>query len=116
MFSGARCGTSPFRRVIRRFLIIGHGAAGIESGSRRAFGATPSVPAGRRNLDRFIERGPLLSDDGDRWMGGAMLVELPDRASVDVMLAQDPYVPGRFVRPRRGASLAFRRQTCPERH
>lgn len=25
-------------------------------------------------------------------MGSAMLVEFPDRASVDVMLAQDPYV------------------------
>ena len=28
----------------------------------------------------------------ERWMGSAMLVELPDRTSVDAMLAQDPYV------------------------
>ncbi len=44
-------------------------------------------------LDRFIERGPLLSDDGERWRGAAMPVEVPDRTSVDEMLAQDPYFP-----------------------
>ena len=77
---------------LRRFLIIGHGAAGIDT-------VRDELVARRRRylrdggyLDRFIERGPLLSDDGARWMGSAMLVELPARASVDAMLAQDPYV------------------------
>jgi hypothetical protein len=76
----------------RRFLLIGHGADGIEA-------VRDELVARRRRylreggyLDRFIERGPLLSDDGERWMGSALLVELPDRASVDAMLAQDPYV------------------------
>jgi uncharacterized protein YciI len=76
----------------RRFLVIGHGADGIDS--------VPGELVERRRrylqeggyLDRFIERGPLLSDDGERWMGGAMLVELSDRASADAMLAEDPYV------------------------
>jgi uncharacterized protein YciI len=76
---------------LRRFLIIGHGADSID--------AVPDELVARHRrylrdggyLDRFIERGPLLSDDGERWMGSAMLVEFPDRTSVDVMLAQDPY-------------------------
>jgi uncharacterized protein YciI len=76
----------------RRFLIIGHGADGIE--------AIPGELVDRRHrylayggyLDRFIERGPLLSDDGERWTGTAMLVELPDRTAVDAMLEQDPFV------------------------
>jgi uncharacterized protein YciI len=75
----------------RRFLIIGHGADAIDA-------VHDELVARRRRylwdagyLDRFIERGPLLSDDGERWMGDAMLVEVPDRTSVDEMLAQDPY-------------------------
>jgi uncharacterized protein YciI len=76
----------------QRFLILGHGGDGT--------GSVPDELILRRRrylgdaayLDRFIVRGPLLSDDGERWMGNAMLVQLPDRASVDVMLAQDPYV------------------------
>jgi uncharacterized protein len=77
---------------LRRFLIIGHGADGIEAVRNEL------VAQRRRYLrdggyhNHFIECGPLLSDDGERWMGSAMLVELPDRASVEVMLAQDPYV------------------------
>jgi uncharacterized protein len=43
-------------------------------------------------LDCFIERGPLLDDDGTEWVGSAMLVELPDRAAVEAMLAREPYV------------------------
>ena len=77
---------------LRRFLIIGHGIDGIEA-------VRDDLVARRRRylqdggyLDHFIVRGPLLSDDGERWVGSAMLVELPDRASVDLMLANDPYV------------------------
>ena len=75
-----------------RFLIIGHGAADIEAVRDELSERRRRYLRDGGYLDRFIERGPLLSDDGERWMGSAMLVELPDRASVDVMLAQDPYV------------------------
>jgi uncharacterized protein len=74
----------------RRFLIIGHG--------RPEVGATRDLLVGahRRYLDqgyrdRFIARGPLLSDDGTEWVGSAWLVELPDRAAVDAMLAGEPF-------------------------
>ena len=38
----------------------------------------------------MIARGPLLSDDGRDWVGDAMLLELPDRAAVEDMLASAP--------------------------
>jgi uncharacterized protein len=77
---------------LRRFLIIGHGAAGIETVGDELVARRRRYLRDAGYLDRFIERGPLLSDDGVRWMGSAMLVELPERAWVDAMLAQDPYV------------------------
>ena len=40
----------------------------------------------------FIACGPLLSDDGTNWVGSAMLVELRDRAAVEAMLAEAPYL------------------------
>ena len=75
----------------RRFLVLGHGKPGV-SGTRDLL-----LDAHRRYLvdrgyhDRFIARGPLLSDDGTEWTGSAMLVELRDRAGVDAMLAGEPY-------------------------
>jgi hypothetical protein len=45
-------------------------------------------------LERFVFRGPLLSDDGEEWLGSAMAIELPDRAAVEAMLADEPYVRG----------------------
>lgn len=76
----------------RRFLIIGHGARAVDvipgalSEERRR-----SLLDGRY-ADRFIARGPLLSDDGAAWAGTAMLVEVRDRSEVDAMLSDDPYV------------------------
>lgn len=43
-------------------------------------------------LERFVFRGPLQSDDGTEWLGSAMAIQLPDRAAVDEMLANEPYV------------------------
>jgi uncharacterized protein len=75
----------------RRFLIIGHGAEGIDSVHDELVARHRRYLREAGYLDCFIERGPLLSGDGERWMGSAMLVELPHRTSVDAMLAQDPY-------------------------
>jgi uncharacterized protein YciI len=77
---------------LRRFLIIGHGADGVEAVHDELVARRRRYLRDGGYLDRFIERGPLLSDDGERWMGSAMLVQFPDPASVDAMLAQDPYV------------------------
>ena len=76
----------------QRFLIIGHGADGIDAIHKELVARRRRYLLDGGYLDRFIERGPLLSDDGQRWMGNAMLVELPDRTSVDAMLAQDPFM------------------------
>jgi uncharacterized protein len=76
----------------RRFLVIGHGKPGMEA-ARQALEA-----AQRRwfdqpgHHDRFILRGPLLADDGARWVGSALLVQLADRAAVEAMLADAPYL------------------------
>jgi uncharacterized protein len=83
-FAGAESGS--------RFLIIGHGGKGVDAVHDELVARRRRYLRDGGYLDRFIECGPLLSDDGGRWMGSAMLVELPDRASVDVMLTQDPYV------------------------
>jgi uncharacterized protein YciI len=78
--------------INRRYLVIGHGRPGVGS-TRDAL-----VERQRRHLNEdahhkhFIVRGPLLSDDGRDWVGSAMLVEFPDRAAVETMLARAPFV------------------------
>ena len=73
-----------------RFLVIGHGSPGANA-------AEPSLEKAQREYfaeggydERMIARGPLLSDDGRDWVGDAMLLELPDRAAVEEMLASAP--------------------------
>jgi len=78
--------------VERRFLVIGHGKPGTSSKRAALLGEHRRYFVDRGYHRRFIERGPLLSDDGTAWVGSAMLVELPDRAAVDAMLADEPYV------------------------
>ncbi|MQA76635.1 MAG: hypothetical protein GEU88_20395, partial [Solirubrobacterales bacterium] len=76
----------------RRFLVIGHGHpdtnavdSALRAAQRRSF-----IDGGY--LERLIARGPLLSDDGREWVGDATLIELPDRATVEVMLSSTPFV------------------------
>ena len=52
-----------------RYLVMGFGADG-------AVDAEPQVPE-----DDLIAYGPLLSDDGSRWLGTALLVEAADPGS-----------------------------------
>ncbi|MFI2263117.1 YciI family protein [Streptomyces tubercidicus] len=47
-----------------------------------------SVP---RDADELIAYGPLLSDDGDRWLGTAALVRAPDPATARAVLTQERY-------------------------
>lgn len=46
------------------------------------------VPPGR---DELIAYGPLLSDDGDTWLGTAALVRAPDPATARALLTADRY-------------------------
>ena len=76
----------------RRFLVIGHGKPGMSATRDTLLDAHRSYFIERHYQERFIARGPLLSDDGTEWVGSAMLIELPDRAAVAAMLADEPYV------------------------
>lgn len=75
-----------------RFLIIGHGRPGMGAIDDALLEAHRRYAVDEGYLERFIARGPLLSDDGSQWVGSAMLVELRDRAGVEAMLADEPYV------------------------
>jgi uncharacterized protein len=75
----------------QRFLVIGHGKPGMSAARDALLGEHRRYFLDHGYLDRFIARGPLLSDDGTGWAGSAMLVELRDRAAVDAMLADEPY-------------------------
>jgi uncharacterized protein YciI len=71
-FPGGRSGGN-------RYLVLGLGAAMAED----------TVPAGQETL---IAYGPLLSDDGARFLGTAALVQATDPAAARAMLA-----PGRYA-------------------
>jgi uncharacterized protein YciI len=74
-----------------QFLIIGHGHPGKTTASEALRDEQLRYLADSGVADRFIARGPLLSDDGTEWTGSAWLVELTDRAAVEAMLADEPY-------------------------
>ncbi len=74
----------------RRFLIIGHGKPGMTA-ARNTLRDEYRRFLSQGYQERLIACGPLLSDDGTEWVGTAMLAELPDRASAEAMLAQEPY-------------------------
>jgi len=73
------------------FLIISHGKPGMSGDSARLLEARRSYFIEKGYQESLIAHGPLLSDDGAQWAGSAMMVELPDRAAVGAMLADDPY-------------------------
>lgn len=75
----------------QRFLIIGHGRPGLDEEYRRLRQDRQSYLAGQGYQERLIAGGSLLSDNG-QWAGSAMMVELPDRAAAEAMLAADPVV------------------------
>jgi uncharacterized protein YciI len=41
--------------------------------------------------DHVVRGGPYLSDDGETMLGSLILVDFPDRASVEAWAAEDPY-------------------------
>ena len=66
------------------FLVLGHGRprpAAADSTSLQVDGL----------IGGLIVGGPLLSDDGNEWVGTALLVERPDRAAAEQVLALADY-------------------------
>lgn len=45
----------------------------------------------RKNLDRMLIGGPLLSEDGVGMIGSMLVIDLPDRAAAEALMAEDPY-------------------------
>ena len=43
------------------------------------------------DVDSFIARGPVFSDDGVEWQGSANLISLPSRQAVEDLLAEEPF-------------------------
>ncbi|MEU8250969.1 YciI family protein [Nonomuraea sp. NPDC048916] len=71
-FSGGRTGGN-------RYLVLGLGSGQA---------ADLAVPA---NQDELIAYGPLLSDDGETWLGTAVLVRAPDTDTARATLTPDRY-------------------------
>jgi uncharacterized protein YciI len=71
----------------QRFLIIGHGKPETTI-------QFDSLPPRQRFFDdhrsQLIVCGALLADDGATWIGGIMLAEAPDRATVETLVESDP--------------------------
>ncbi|MBG6136785.1 YciI family protein [Longispora fulva] len=73
-----------------RFLVIGHGRHGMTD-VRDRYRADQRDYLAAGYSERLIAHGPMLSEDGVEWLGTATLVELPDRAAAEAMLARGPY-------------------------
>jgi uncharacterized protein YciI len=71
-FPGGRVGGN-------RYLVLGLGAGPA---------ADLAVPTDR---DGLIAYGPLLADDGDTWLGTAVLLQAPDREAARAVLTADRY-------------------------
>jgi uncharacterized protein YciI len=74
-----------------RFLVIGHGAAGVGADTDDLRDEQRRDLVDRGYHDHLIAHGPLLSEDGTGWAGSALLVELADREAVEEMVAGDPF-------------------------
>jgi uncharacterized protein len=75
---------------LRRFLIIGGASPGATSVDEGAARAQREYLASGGYRPQLIASGPLLSDDGSRWVGSATLIELTDRDAVERMVAGSP--------------------------
>jgi uncharacterized protein YciI len=74
-----------------RFLVIGHGSPGTDTVDSALRAAQRRYLVDGAYLEHTIAVGPLLCDDGREWVGDATLIELHDRAAVEVMLASTPF-------------------------
>lgn len=75
----------------QRFLIIGHGKPGMSDARDALLEDHRRYFIEHGYQEKFIVRGPLWSETGDEWVGSEFVIELRDRAAVDVFLADEPY-------------------------
>ena len=75
-----------------RFLLLGLGRPGVNAAARALGEEHRRYLADGGYQERIVLHGPLLSDDGRDWVGSAMLVELPGRATVDDLVRGEPLV------------------------
>ena len=45
----------------------------------------------KANIEKVLIGGPTLTDDGQAMTGSVLVFDVPDRAALDALLAQDPY-------------------------
>lgn len=74
----------------RRFLIIAHAGPGRPA-PREAQAKEHHRYLAHDHREHLIAVGPLMSEDDATWAGTAILVELPDSAAVERLLAEEPY-------------------------
>lgn len=74
-----------------RYLVVGHGRPGTNRPHEELREAHGRFVDEQDRARRLIVCGPLLSDDGTEWAGSVLAVELPSRAAVEAMLADEPY-------------------------
>ena len=70
--------------------IRGHGRTGMHE-KRQALLSAHRAYFKPYDIEHFIARGPIFSDEGEEWQGSANLISLPDRETVEEFLAKEPY-------------------------
>jgi uncharacterized protein len=76
----------------RRFLVIAHGKPALRDVDVELRDAHRRFLLEGAMRNHLIGCGPLLSDDGTGWNGYVMLVEVPDRTTLESMLEDEPCV------------------------
>lgn len=79
-----------------QFVVTAMDFTDAEALERRMRNRDAHLAAVRRMITegRFLSGGAIL-DANDRMVGSTLHLEFPDRASLDLHLAQDPYVTGK---------------------
>lgn len=75
-----------------RFLVIAHGRQAMTERHDELVGEHIHYVVDGGHADSLIFSGPLLGDDGEEWLGSTFGIDLPDRAALDALLADDPFV------------------------
>ncbi|MBI5166065.1 MAG: YciI family protein [Magnetospirillum sp.] len=45
----------------------------------------------KANLDKVVMAGPVQTEDRQGMVGSVLVLDVPDRAALDALLAEDPY-------------------------
>ena len=75
-----------------RFLVIAHARQGMTERHDALVGEHIRYVLEGGYAGSLIVSGPLLGEDGEEWLGSTFAIDMPDRASLDALLAEDPLV------------------------